>query len=104
MFDIGYMSPDWGMDGWYAREDRAQQEFEWRENNAELWRDDCLHAAKESVKEFYSDADANDKGLEDDWHECLLSSCYCNDMRRAMKFLIEYEEDFTRAKWVLENK
>lgn len=106
---IGYDCADWGMKDWYRRQEEVDAMFEAEENNAHAYLDDCIAIAKRLAPEYYN---ANGEGYYesdeefladgDCWTEWLIDECVDADIKRAMQFWIELEEDFTKPEWVLE--
>lgn len=109
---IGYTSPDWGMGGWYAREDAADEYQSYVEWCIKWYRPNCVDIADSIARKYYN---ANGEGyyesdeefLADDngcWAEWLLEDAMKLDEHclTAMKALIKDGEPFTRPEYVLE--
>lgn len=108
----GYNSPDWGMEGWYRKQEEADRQQMYLDWCVKWYRDECIAIADSLAKEYYNangenyyDSDeeflASDDGC---WREWLIEEArekgeHCLD---AMKQLIEYNEEFTFPEYVLE--
>ncbi|WP_304673821.1 hypothetical protein [Neisseria polysaccharea] len=95
---IGYSSPDWGMGGYYAREDMRQAWDDWEDENRRLHESELLEIAKKSAREFIRDADGEPYSQED-WETYLTddASRIDKDTEAAMNYAIDDREWFTLA-------
>lgn len=95
---IGYSSPDWGMGGYYAREDMRQAWDDWEAENRLLHESELIEIAKKSAREFIRDADGEPYSQED-WETYLTedASCVDKDTEAAMNYAIDDREWFTLA-------
>lgn len=93
-----YSSPDWGMGGYYAREDMRQAWDDWEAENRRLHESELLEIAKKSAREFIRDADGEPYAQED-WETYLLEDARSvdKDTEDAMNYAIDEKEWFTRA-------
>lgn len=98
---IGYSSPDWGMGGYYAREDMRQAWDDWEAENRLLHESELLEIAKKSAREFIRDADGGPYAQED-WETYLTedASCVDKDTEAAMNYAIDDGDWFTRAEYI----
>ena len=98
---IGYSSPDWGMGGYYAREDMRQAWDDWEVENRLLHESELLEIAKKSAREFICDADGEPYAQED-WETYLTedASRADKDTEDAMNYAIDEKEWFTRAEYI----
>ena len=98
---IGYSSPDWGMGGYYARENMRQAWDDWKEENRSLHESELLEIAKKSAREFIRDADGEPYAQED-WETYLLEDARSvdKDTEEAMNYAIDKKEWFTRAEYI----
>lgn len=96
-----YSSPDWGMGGYYAREDRRQAWDNWEAENRRLHESELIEIAKKSAREFIRDADGEPYAQED-WETYLTedASCVDKDTESAMNYAIDEKEWFTRAEYI----
>lgn len=96
-----YSSPDWGMGGYYAREDRRQAWDDWEAENRRLHESELLEIAKKSAREFIRDADGEPYAQED-WEMYLTedASRVDKDTEEAMTCAIDEREWFTRAEYI----
>lgn len=107
--NVGYNCVDWGMKDWYKRQEEVDAMFEEAENNAYEYLDDCIVIAEKLAPEYYN-ANGEDYYESDEefltdgdcWTEWLIDDCVDTDIKRAMQFWIELEEDFTKPEWILE--
>ncbi|WP_304675248.1 hypothetical protein [Neisseria polysaccharea] len=95
---IGYSSPDWGMGGYYARENMRQAWDDWEDENRRLHESELLEIAKKSAREFIRDADGEPYSQED-WETYLTddASRIDKDTEAAMNYAIDDREWFTLA-------
>ena len=98
---IGYSCPDWGMGGYYAREDMRQAWDDWEAENRSLHESELLEIAKKSAREFIEDADGEPYAQED-WETYLTEDAPCidKDTKAAMNYAIDEKEWFTRAEYI----
>ncbi|WP_301673845.1 hypothetical protein [Neisseria blantyrii] len=97
---IGYSCPDWGMGGYYAREDMRQAWDDWEAENRSLHESELLEIAKKSAREFIRDADG-EPYKQEDWETYLKEdSCFDKDTKAAMNYAIDEKEWFTRAEYI----
>ncbi|WP_196428086.1 hypothetical protein [Neisseria polysaccharea] len=98
---IGYSSPDWGMGGYYAREDMRQAWDDWEAENRRLHESELIEIAKKSAREFIRDADGEPYAQED-WETYLTedASCVDKDTEAAMNYAIDEREWFTLAEYI----
>lgn len=95
-----YSSPDWGMGGYYAREDMRQAWDDWEVENRRLHESELLEIAKKSAREFIRDADG-EPYKQEDWEMYLKEdSCVDKDTEEAMTCAIDEREWFTRAEYI----
>lgn len=107
--NVEYNCVDWGMKDWYKRQEEVDAMFEEAENNAYEYLDDCIVIAEKLAPEYYN-ANGEDYYESDEefltdgdcWTEWLIDECADTDIKRAMQFWIELEEDFTKPEWILE--
>lgn len=107
--NVGYNCVDWGMKDWYKRQEEVDAMFEEAENNAYEYLDDCIVIAEKLAPEYYNangedyyESDEEFLADGDCWTEWLIDDCVDTDIKRAMQFWIELEEDFTKPEWILE--
>lgn len=95
---IGYSSPDWGMERYYAQANMKQLLDDWKEENRSLHESELLEIAKKSAREFIRDADGEPYAQED-WETYLLEDARSvdKDTEDAMNYAIDEKEWFTRA-------
>lgn len=102
---IGYLSPDWGMSGYYAQEDAAQKWEEYQEylydreqKNYESNKDRVLQFAAETAKAYQGESDGEEYDTET-WRELLANDAAWvdDDLNKSVMFAIREEEDFTFA-------
>lgn len=95
---IGYSSPDWGMERYYAQENIKQLLDDWKEENRSLHESELLEIAKKSAREFIRDADG-EPYKQEDWEMYLKedASCVDKDTEEAMSYAIDDRDWFTRA-------
>ena len=95
---IGYSSPDWGMERYYAQANMKQLLDDWTEENRSLHESELLEIAKKSAREFIRDADGEPYAQED-WETYLLEDARSvdKDTEDAMNYAIDEKEWFTRA-------
>lgn len=95
---IGYSSPDWGMGGYYAREDMRQAWDDWEMENHLLHESELLEIAKKSAREFICDADG-ETYKQEDWEMYLTedASRVDKDTEAAMNYAIDNGDWFTLA-------
>lgn len=93
-----YSCPDWGMGGYYAREDMRQAWDDWEAENRRLHESELLEIAKKSAREFIHNADGEPYAQED-WEMYLLEDARSvdKDTEEAMSYAIDDREWFTRA-------
>ncbi|HHK5570893.1 TPA: hypothetical protein ACQUH5_001729 [Neisseria lactamica] len=98
---IGYSSPDWGMGGYYAREDMRQAWDDWEVENRLLHESELIEIAKKSAREFICDADG-EPYKQEDWEMYLTedASRADKDTEDAMNYAIDEKEWFTRAEYI----
>lgn len=98
---IGYSSPDWGMGGYYAREDMRQAWDDWEAENRRLHESELIEIAKKSAREFIEDADGEPYAQED-WETYLSEDARSvdKDTEAAMNYAIDEKEWFTRAEYI----
>lgn len=98
---IGYSSPDWGMGGYYAREDMRQAWDDWEVENRRLHESELIEIAKKSAREFIEDADGEPYAQED-WETYLSEDARSvdKDTEAAMNYAIDEKEWFTRAEYI----
>ncbi|HGO7714706.1 TPA: hypothetical protein ACLA39_000071 [Neisseria meningitidis] len=96
-----YSCPDWGMGGYYAREDRRQAWDDWEVENRILHESDLIEIAKKSAREFIHNADG-EPYKQEDWEMYLTedASCVDKDTEAAMNYAIDEKEWFTRAEHI----
>ena len=107
--NVGYNRVDWEMEEWYRRQEEVDAMFEETENNAYEYLDDCIAIAEKLAPEYYN-ANGEDYYESDEefltdgdcWTEWLIDVCVDPDIKRAMQFWIELEEEFTKPEWILE--
>lgn len=107
--NVGYNCVDWEMKDWYKRQEEVDAMFEEAENNAYEYLDDCIVIAEKLAPEYYNangedyyESDEEFLADGDCWAEWLIDDCVDTDIKRAMQFWIELEEDFTKPEWILE--
>lgn len=95
---IGYSSPDWGMGGYYAREDIQQLLDDWEVENRLLHESELIEIAKKSAREFIRDADG-EPYKQEDWEMYLTedASRADKDTEAAMNYAIDDGDWFTLA-------
>lgn len=95
---IGYSSPDWGMGGYYAREDMRQAWDDWEVENRLLHESELIEIAKKSAREFICDADG-EPYKQEDWEMYLTedASRVDKDTEDAMNYAIDDGDWFTLA-------
>ena len=94
---IGYSSPDWGMERYYAQANMKQLLDDWKEENRSLHESELLEIAKKSAREFIRDADG-EPYKQEDWETYLKEdSCFDKDTKAAMNYAIDDGDWFTRA-------
>lgn len=98
---IGYSSPDWGMGGYYAREDMRQAWDDWEVENRLLHESELIEIAKKSAREFIRDADG-EPYTQEDWEMYLTedASCADKDTEAAMNYAIDDGDWFTLAEHI----
>lgn len=96
-----YSSPDWGMGGYYAREDMRQAWDDWEVENRLLHESELIEIAKKSAREFIEDADGEPYAQED-WETYLSEDARSvdKDTEAAMNYAIDEKEWFTRAEYI----
>ena len=112
MSNVGYDSADWGMDGWYRRQEEADARQDHVESCVDTYYDDCVGIADSIAHQYYNCNgedyyESDEEFLADDdgcWAEWLLDEAkkqgeHC---ATAMEELIEHNEPFTRPEYVLE--
>lgn len=113
---FGYSSPDWGMGGWYAREDTQQRREDEECRLVRMRLAECRKIAESIAHDFrFADGVTTDTEFlaETDnecWHDWLLCEAAeqgkreygDNDLHAAMLLICGQEiEDFTDYTWVL---
>lgn len=78
------------------------------EYNADIEYKHCVKLAEKLAPIFYNtDPECYDSDEEfvelsrDAWHDWLLEDCYDKDMREAMQYWIDNEDEITTTEWVL---
>lgn len=96
-----YSSPDWGMGGYYAREDMRQAWDDWEAENRRLHESDLIEIAKKSAREFIHNADG-EPYKQEDWETYLSEDARSvdKDTEDAMNYAIDEKEWFTRAEYI----
>ncbi|HEZ5102830.1 hypothetical protein [Neisseria meningitidis] len=91
-----YSCPDWGMGGYYAREDRRQAWDDWEAENRRLHESELIEIAKKSAREFIHNADGEPYAQED-WEMYLTedASRVNKDTEAAMNYAIDDGDWFT---------
>ncbi|MBD0765049.1 hypothetical protein [Neisseria sp. RH3002v2f] len=98
---IGYSSPDWGMERYYAQANIKQLLDDWKEENRSLHESELLEIAKKSAREFIRDADG-EPYKQEDWETYLLEDARSvdKDTEAAMSYAIDDRDWFTRAEYI----
>ncbi|MCP2041899.1 hypothetical protein L1281_002517 [Neisseria sp. HSC-16F19] len=112
--NIGYMSPDWGMEDYYRQLEEADAITCREERLREYYTDDCRAIALKTVKPYAlaNDNEGEDSyyqewGVEGDtasWHDWLIEAAYetgCNETAETMALLIADEAEFTAYAWAI---
>lgn len=96
-----YSSPDWGMGGYYEREDMRQAWDDWEVENRRLHESELIEIAKKSAREFIRDADG-EPYKQEDWEMYLTedASRADKDTEAAMNYAIDDGDWFTRAEYI----